>query len=323
MQTCSALMQSQDWDIFRYLIAVADHGSAVAAARELGVDGTTVIRRITRFEKDRGIQLFERLPSGYSPTGECEAIIKIARDLQEGVSEINRRITGQDLSLEGVITVTTTDSFLEKILSQAIAEFCQQNPLIRIETAITTSRLNLSRQDAHVAVRASVKPPEDLVCQFVSEVAFAVFGSTELVNREEGPKDEAWLKAQAWVGLGAPLSLSPPSVWMTKHIPAANIKCTADTFPATRGLSRSGAGLCILPCFLGDADPELTRVAEPFAEMTTSLWVLTHPDVRKAAKVREFSSFLRHRLRDFQPLLSGMEATGANAAAAPAIADQR
>lgn len=299
-------MQSMEWDIFRYVIAVADNGSAVAAAKELGVDGTTVIRHITRFEKQRGIQLFERLPSGYSPTAECEAIIKVARDLQEGVSEINRRITGQDLRLEGVISVTTTDSFLEAVVADIISEFCALNPLIQIETMVTTNRLSLSRQDAHVAIRAVREPQDHLVGQRIANVAFAVYGAPELVDKLSGQMDAAALAEMPWIGTGDSLSRSLAKQWLNEHVPDEAIKVTSDTFVAMRALARAGVGLAVLPCCLGDTEPRLVRVLEPIDEIATPLWVLTHPDIRKAARIRAFSTFAAKQLRGQQAFLEGL-----------------
>ena len=298
-------MQSMDWDIFRFIVAIVDSGSAVAAAKQLGVDGTTVIRRITKFEDERGVQLFDRLPSGYSPTLECEAIVQLARDMQEGVSEIDRRITGHDLSLEGTISVTTTDSFLEAVMADVIGAFCRLHPQIRIETMVTTSRLNLSRQDAHVAVRASISPPENLVCQRVSSVCFAIYGGRSLTRHLTDQVELEQLQELPWIGLGDTLSRSPPSQWLGKNVADHQIKTTADTFVAVRALVRGGVGLSVLPCCLGDPEPEIRRLTPTIDEMRTTLWVLTHPDVRKAAKVRAFTSFVGRQLRGKQALLEG------------------
>ena len=305
MQTCSAIMQTMDWDIFRYVIAVADNGSAVAAAKELGVDGTTVIRHITKFENERGVQLFERLHSGYSPTAECEAIIKVARDLQEGVSEINRRITGHDLRLEGAISVTTTDSFLEAVVADIISEFCALNPLIQIETMVTTDRLSLSRQDAHVAIRAVRQPQDHLVGQRIADVAFAIYGTPELVEKLPANSDGSAWGAMSWIGTGESLSRSTARLWLNEHVPEDAIKVTSDTFVAMRALARAGVGLALLPCCLGDPDPDLVRVQDPVDELATPLWVLTHPDIRKAARVRAFATFAARQLRGQSALLEG------------------
>jgi len=103
-----------DWDDLRYILSVYDNGSALAAAQTLGVNATTVQRRVGRFEKQNGVRLFERLKSGYSPTPECEALVRASRDIEESTQRIKREILGRDLRLEGRITVTSTDTFVDR-----------------------------------------------------------------------------------------------------------------------------------------------------------------------------------------------------------------
>ena len=121
-------MQNIDWDIFRFVVAVADKGSAVSAAESLGVNASTVLRKITRFEEENGICLFERRQTGYSPTVECAAVVEAARQIEQSVAGISRDILGRDLRLEGSVTVTTTDSFLNSILARHIATFSALYP---------------------------------------------------------------------------------------------------------------------------------------------------------------------------------------------------
>ena len=122
-------MQNMDWDIFRLVVAVADGGSAVAAAERLGVNASTVLRRISRFENDNGVRLFERRQTGYTPTAECEAVIRTAREIEASVAGIGRELLGRDLRLEGRLAVTTTDSLLNSDRCSAAA--CSSASCIR------------------------------------------------------------------------------------------------------------------------------------------------------------------------------------------------
>ena len=92
---------------------------------------------------------------------------------------------------------------------------------------------------------------------------------------------------------------------MNINVPQTNVKAAVDSFVSMRSLVRSRVGLAVLPCFLADQDDDLIRVSDLMPEMEISVWVLTHPDVRKAAKVRAFSSFVGQRLRAQQPLFDG------------------
>lgn len=286
-------MQNEDWDIFRYVIAVAESGSAVAAARKLGVNGTTVLRRISRFEADRGVRLFDRLQTGYTPTPQCEALLRTAREIQESVAIIDRDIAGQDVRFEGPLTVTTTDTFLEDILPDILMEFSSANPLIRLEVTVTNQRLSLTSRDADVAIRVSRKPPEHLVGQCVSAVSLAIYGAASLAAELAPEPTLEDLKTCPWIGTGESMSGSPVAAWMENHIPAPSI----NTFPSIRSCIQNGA-VGVLPCFLGDSNSKLTQLRPPIRDMETALWVLVHPDVRRSAKVSAFTRHVAKRLRE-------------------------
>lgn len=296
-------MQNEDWDIFRYVIAVAESGSAIAAARKLGVNGSTVLRRISRFEEDRGVRLFDRLQTGYTPTLQCEALLKTAREIQESIAIIDRGIAGQDVRFEGHLSVTTTDTFLEDILPDIFLEFSRKNPLIHLDVSVTNQRLSLSRRDADVAIRASRKPPEHLVGQRVSAVSLAVYGAASLAAELPPEPTLDDLKTCPWIGTGESMSGSPVAAWMERNIPATSIKVTADTFPSIRSCIQNGA-VGVLPCFLGDSNGKLQKLLPAFREMETALWVLVHPDVRRSAKVSAFTKHVSKRLREKSHLLA-------------------
>lgn len=304
MQTCSAIMQNVDWDIYRYVVAVADAGSALAAAETLGVDGSTVIRRIKKFETEKAVRLFDRLTTGYVPTKECEDIINFARDIQNNVSQIERSITGQDIRLAGKISVTTTDSLLEAAVADILVDFCGIHPEIQVNLTVTNSRLSLSTQDADVAIRASGNPPEHLVGQKLASIALSVYGRRgDHAARESGLNS---LPSYArWVGLGDSNSSSPISAWMDQHVPDRNIKLSADSFVAMRTCVRQGGGVAVLPCFLADQDADLIRLLPPIEELSTPLWLLVHPDVRRAAKINAFLAHMGQGLRKRRDLLEG------------------
>ena len=294
-----------DWDIFRVVMAVADSGSAVAAASKLGVNPSTVLRRIAKFEDDNGVRLFERHQTGYAPTVECAAFVEAARQIEHRVAEISRDILGRDLRLEGKLTVTTTDTFLHTLLAQQIAEFSARHSRIRIDITVTNTRLNLTRHDADVAIRASKKPPETLIGQRVSGVAFAVYGSTALINALPARRRLEDCRELPWVGIGETLTGSPIGPWLQENVPADSIIMTADTFTAIRDCAVAGCGFAVLPCCLGDRTKALERITPPVREMETSLWVLTHADLRGAARVKAFTEHVVRWLRANRDALEG------------------
>lgn len=298
-------MHNADWDIFRLIIAVADSGSAVAAAARLGVNPSTVLRRIAKFEEKNGIRLFDRRQTGYTPTLQCAAVVETARLMEQNVNDISRDILGSDLRLEGTVSFTTTDTFLESLLAPSLAQFARLQPQIRVEVTVTNSRLNLTRHDADVALRASSQPPESLIGQRISSLEFGIYGEHHWVEQESLSTKNVQLQSLPWIGAGESLSGSPVGKWIAENVPESAIVLSVDTFPAMMACAEAGTGLAVLPCCLGDRKATLTRIGEPVAAMRSSLWLLTHKGYRNAARVRAFVDFIAPALRANRPLLEG------------------
>src|SRR5918997_5171671 len=157
-----------DWEDLRYALAVADASSLAAAARGLGVNHTTVLRRVNGFEERLGLRLFDRLPTGYALTAGGEELLAAARRMAETVTELERKLSGQDLRLEGTLRVTTTDTLMAPLLPPVLARFRALHPGIVVEVATANAFANLTRRDADVAIRPALEPPETLVGRRIS-----------------------------------------------------------------------------------------------------------------------------------------------------------
>jgi DNA-binding transcriptional LysR family regulator len=291
-----------NWDDLRFVLAVADHGSVASAARRLGVNHTTVLRRVHAFEEAKKIRLFDRLPKGYALTAEGEQLVAAARSIDEAVATLERRIAGRDLKLEGVIRVTTTDTFMTSVLPRHLVSFRSQHPRIAIELALTNSRLNLTKRDADVAIRPAKEPPTPLIGRRVADVGFAVYGSTDYLKARSGDplaEDHAWLAGDEL------LANSPVAGWMRRHVPEARIAFRADSFVALNRAAAAGLGLAALPCCLGDREPALRRLKAPVADLKTGLWLLTHLDLSRAARIRAFMDHMEAALTEDRAILEG------------------
>lgn len=297
-----------NWDDLRFVLAVADQGSVASAARRLGVNHTTVLRRVHAFETLQQIRLFERLPTGYVLTAEGEQLVAAARSIDDTVAALERRIAGRDLKLEGVIRVTTTDSFMTTVLPRHLAGFRALHPRIAIELALTNSRLNLTKRDADVAIRPARELPSPLIGKRAADVGFAVYGAAAYL--ETRPADP-FAPGHVWLGGDEMLANSPVTAWMHRHVPDARVAFRADSFVALRHAARAGLGLAVLPCCLADGDPVLQRLGAPADDLTIGLWVLTHRDLSHAARIRAFVDHMVKALAEDRATLSGKPASGA------------
>ncbi|MBT6274996.1 MAG: LysR family transcriptional regulator [Chromatiales bacterium] len=294
-------MHSINWNDLRYILAVARAGSVVGAGRALGLNHATVLRHVHAFEKNAGAQLFERKSSGYLLTEQGSELVRSLEQVESAVTEVERKIAARELKPEGVLRVTTTDSLFPAIVSPHLKRFQAKYPDIVLDITVTNMRLDLARREADVAVRPSQNPPEDLIGIRVGDLAFGVYATSDYLNAHPGKS----MEEHAWLGLNEMLGGAPPAVWMRETMPGTRVVSRADSFVALQALAHEDLGLTLLPCCVGDTDGRLVRYAAPITPITTSLWVLTHPDLRRSALVRAFLDFFTEALRGEADLLLG------------------
>jgi DNA-binding transcriptional LysR family regulator len=298
-------MAGFDWDDLRYILAVADAKSLAGAARALGVNHTTVLRRVTAFEERLGLRLFERLATGYVLTAGGEELIAAARQVDDIITGLERKLAGQDLRLSGVVRITTTDTLMASIVPEILAEFRGAHPGIALEVAVSNAMFNLSKRDADVAIRPAEDPPETLVGRRVAKVAFAVYAGRDYAAKRGRIAD---LRKERWIAPDDSLAGSSVARWMRSELPGIDVTLRADSLLAMRQAAQAGLGLAALPCYLGDTSSDLVCVHPPVQAMETTLWILTHEDLRHTARIRAFTEFAAGALARRRPLLEGARA---------------
>lgn len=297
-----AAMRGIDWSDLRFFLAVAKQGSLGGAARELGVNHTTVLRRIAAFEERLGVRLFDRLPSGHALTAGGEALLAAATQVEETITSLERALAGQDLRLTGSLRVTTTDTLAASLMMPIIAGFRMAHSGIDLELAISNAIFSLSRRDADVAVRPAAQPAENLVGRRIGAIAWAVYASAATADRF-GESDD--LFSEQWVAGDDNLSAAAAAKWLKERVRSERIAFRADSFLTLRDASAAGLGLAVLPCYLGDLCNGLRRMGSPLPELQTELWILTHPDLRRTARVRAFMEFAGNALSAQKELIEG------------------
>lgn len=290
------------WDDLRVVLAVAAEGSLSGAGRRLGISHATVFRHLGEVEQRLGVRLFERQRGGYRPTAAGEAAAEAARRVEAEVLEVERRLAGQDLRPAGSLRVTTTDSLLCGAFSSTFAAFRRAYPEIALEVALSNQQFSLSRREADIALRPSSAPPENLVGRHIATIEQTVYGHRDLVARQ-GPA--AALREADWIGPDEAMTYRTLERWMATEGHDRRCRYRIDSMLAMAAAAAEGAGLSVLPCYLGDADARLVRLGPPVPELASELWLLTHPDLRHAARVRVFMDFVAAASADLRPHLGG------------------
>jgi len=291
-----------DWEDLRMVLAVAEGASLAAAARILGVNHTTVLRRVNAFEARLGIRLFDRLPTGYALTAGGEELLGAARTMAETVNELTRKLSGQDLRFEGTLRVTTTDTLMASVLPPILAAFRDLHPGIRVESMTQNSIANLTHRDADVAIRPVSQPQEILVGRRTSGVAFAAYAARAYAGTLPPEPKFGLLR---WIAPDDSLANTGVARWMRSSLPDVEIAMRADSLVTMSHAAGAGIGVAALPCYLGDSLPGLVRVGGLIEEIGSALWVLVHDDLRRTARVHAFTKFVSGELQQRRDLLEG------------------
>ena len=292
---------SLNWDDWRYFLAVVRHSSVRKAAADLSVSRSTVLRRIDALEQSLGARLFERLPNGYFTTPSGDDLMDAALRMEAAVNSVQRRVAGRDAELTGPIRITMPGTFATHLLAPHLAQFSAEHPNITLHLNMGYSMADLERREADIAIRVSNDPPADLVGRRVLTMARAAYISKALYKKSK-PKDAATLK---WIGWGHSVQ-SPQWLEETDH-PNLPIGAIIEDPHATFEAVKAGMGLAVLPCYMGDNDPALQRMPPGNTTLNADLWVLTHEDLRKTARIRKFMTFIAEALLAHRPLIEGRE----------------
>ncbi|WP_290649962.1 LysR family transcriptional regulator [Aquisalimonas sp.] len=289
------------WDDLRVIGAIAGAGSLAGAGRRLGVSHATVFRRLAAIEERLGVELFERSRAGYKPTVAGEEAAAAAARIAEEVNDIERRVVGRDLRPWGTVCLTTTDTLLVGLLSPIFAAFRQAYPDIDLEVVASSRVADLARREADIAVRPESHPPELLVGRRVGVVAQAIY---QRIDGQGAGERSSAAQSEQWIGPHARMGYRLLETWMQAHGHDSHCHFRVDTVLGMQAAVRDGIGRAILPCYIGDPDPRLTRLSDPISELATDLWILIHPDLRNTRRIRAVADFTAESLAQ-RPRLGG------------------
>lgn len=295
-------LHSIAWDDVRLVHAVAEARSLPAAAARLGVNHSTVFRRLRQLEAMLGLALFERHRSGYVPTAAGEAMVALATRVDADITGVTRRLAGLAPVPEGEVRIATSDSLLAELLLPMLARFRQAHPAIRLDIVTGNMALNLSRRDADIALRATSSPPDTLVGRRLARLAWALYGP---LDEADPPPLARLLEEARWLSLSDALGHLAPARFLRGQVPEARIAGRFDSVQALTLATRVGMGIAHLPCFAGDASPMLRRLSPPEPDFATDLWLLTHPDLRHAPRIRILLDYLAEEIAGMRGLIEG------------------
>jgi DNA-binding transcriptional LysR family regulator len=298
MHICMAL----NWDDLRVFLAVSREGSLTAAGRRLGLDQSTVGRRLTALEDEIEAQLFVRRPQGMSLTAAGRRLREHAEAIAEHALAAERAVTGERAELSGLVRLTAPTTFGARIVVPILAEFRRAHPQIDIELIAENRTLSLAQREADLALRLDRPDEPSLIARSVATVASSLYASQDYL-RVHGEANLPGLSGHAVIGYAGSFRPSVESKLLARHARNARVVLAASSLEAQLEAVRCGVGIAVLPCYLADKEKQLRRLLPPSQAGLRQLWSILHRDSRSVARVRVLADLLARRLKQLAPIL--------------------
>lgn len=294
-----AHMDFDNWDEVRTAFQVARIGTVSGAADALGVHHATVIRHIDSLEGRLGVKLFQRHARGYTPTDAGMDLLQVAQATANQFEELAGRLRGHGAAMTGELVVTTIDT-LSPLLSPVVAEFLDEHPELTVRVITDTRVFRLEYGEAHVAIRAGRAPDEpDNVVQALYTQNTGLYAHRRYVEEYGMPQTDEQLMDHQFIG---PADDSHPAKfyrWLLQNVPAQKIVYRSNEIRTAMDAVKSGAGIGFMPLWAVRDDPELVEIRAPQPDWAANLWVVTHVDLHRTAKVQAFTQKLKDASKDW------------------------
>jgi DNA-binding transcriptional LysR family regulator len=287
-------------------LAVARHGSTLAAARDLKTSQSTVQRRLAALERQLGHSLVKRSAAGYRLTEFGQEMLPHAERVEQAARALEQHRDTAVRAEIGAIRITCPEPIMYRITRSGLLDrFHARYPGLRAEFVMSDRYLDLTKGDADVALRSGDTDDEVLVGRKIADSLWGVYASPTYVERCGKPERVQDLEQHAIIGLDESMAKHRAAVWLREVAPNAKVVARINSVLGLVSAAKSGIGLAPLPTALGDSEPDLVRLLGPIPELTRSWRLLTHPDLRKTPRVAAFFDFINDELPALRPILTG------------------
>ncbi|WP_439374813.1 LysR family transcriptional regulator [Bradyrhizobium sp. DASA03120] len=288
-----------DWDDLRYFLALARGGSIGIAAKALGVNQSTVQRRLRALEVALNCSLAERQAGGYRLTVHGQQLLAHAEQVETTIDTLQRQSATLDNRTAGLVKLTSHVTVGQRIMKSGFLDCFHSRHLgITIELIMEQRKLDLSKGEADIAIRGG--PLDDdpaLVGRKIAEVPWGIYASHSFIDRHGRPATPADIDGFSIVELVDEIEALPAARWMKLHAPAARVAARCSNIPSVHLAIKSGAGIAPLPAVFAAADDALVCVLGPLPELNYPLFLLAHRDLRKVPRVNAVFEFCLSELK--------------------------
>ncbi len=299
-------MQIDDWNDLRAFLAVARSGQISSAAKTLQVDSTTVSRRLRRLERALGQRLVEQTRNGQVLTQVGEDIlIRVERIAEEAAALFQSGVPSRGIG--GHIRLSVSEGFGSWFLAPRLPALAREHPELTIELVASSGFLSPSKREADIAVMLSRPTAGPLIARKLADYSLMLYAAPAYLEEAGIPTTpEDLAHGHRLVGYISDLLYAPELDYLNEIHADLRASVTSSSIIAQLRLVAGGAGIGVLPCFMGDQERVLTRVL-PSLRIKRSFWIVTHKDNHRLEKVRYLSNWLAGQVRSEQKLLQPLD----------------
>jgi len=279
-----------NWDDLRFFLSVARAGQIGRAAPLLRADPTTVSRRIRRLEADLGQVLFEQDREGQRLTAPGRALLIRAEEMERCASAIGEDSGGEG-GASGILRVSASEGFGTWVIAPHLHDFAARHPAVTIDLTASSGFLSPSRRETDIAILLARPRKGPLLTRKLTDYSLGLYGARRYLERTGGVPGRDALGSHRIIGYIPDQIYAPELDYLSELLPGADANLRSSSINAQHRLCRAGAGLAILPDFIGAQDGELQRVLPDFA-LHRAFWIAIHQDVRNLARVSLFNDWL-------------------------------
>jgi len=267
-------MDTPDWNDLRYFLAVTEAGSLSAAARALGVEHTTVSRRIETLERVLSVRLFDRFARGWALTEAGKALLPQAQRVESEIHGLLRRASGAGAG-PGTVRISAPPAIAAHWIAPSLPLIRSQLDGIDIELAAEPAQVDLSRQEADIAIRFKRPQIPDLAVRQIATVHYYLCARPEYLASH---MPDEW----EFIGYDESLAETPQQEWLKTFAAGRRFILRSNELGVIASATRAGAGIAVLPDYLS---AELI-IPGSDCPVQRKLWMVIHDDVRKSPRVR-------------------------------------
>lgn len=291
-----------DWGSMEWFLAIARSGRLTVAAQKLGIDHTTLSRRIKTLEESLDTKLFERSVTGYTLTAQGERFMEAAQRVETIALKAANDISGETSKIAGTVRIGAPEGFGSSFLAPSLVRLGQRQPGLHLELFTMPRQFSLTRREADMAVSLARPEKGRFQARKLTDYELGLYGTQDYLDTHGTPATRAELRGHKIIGYIQDLIYAQELDYLPQLSRDIVPWITSSNILAQTNMTLEGAGLCILPSFLAAREPRLKRVLADDLRLLRSFWLVVHADLHDLARIRVCSEHLTQDVRAHRDL---------------------